>query len=86
MTSCKLYLTVLAVSLLLGMGIFAVMPSQGAAAACGDGCNMPLYCCQGQGSCDPGLYQWGECRYSPPGVCNQLCSFRFLACVLEDYC
>ena len=80
------YGVLLILALVIGIGIYAVVPADAAAYVCGDGCRNAWIGCNGQGSCDPGLYAYGVFKYGPPGVCNTLCAFQQTGCVDPIFC
>jgi hypothetical protein len=83
--SMKLYMTILAFSLLLGLAVFAVMPEQAMALKCGDPPCQAYWCCDGQGDCDPGYMRYGTCLTAPPS-CQSVCHFNFIGCWFEEFC
>jgi hypothetical protein len=80
----KLYFGILALSLLLGLAVFAAAPEEATAGGCGFLCPV-VECCNGQGSCDSGYQEYGVCMYWS-GPCTSVCDFHFSGCIVEHLC
>ncbi|MDH3891970.1 MAG: hypothetical protein OEV49_12890 [candidate division Zixibacteria bacterium] len=85
MRDCKLYMTILALSLLLGLGVFAVTPDQAVANECGGSPCMAFWCCIDLGGCQRDYIEYGICLSAPP-VCHEVCDFNVFGCWLEEEC
>jgi hypothetical protein len=79
MRDCRLYMTILAFSLLLGVGVFAVTPEQAISNECGGFPCRAYWCCMDQGQCGTGEVEYGICQDAPPS-CSEACDFDFYGC------
>ncbi|MDH3891971.1 MAG: hypothetical protein OEV49_12895 [candidate division Zixibacteria bacterium] len=85
MRDCKLYMTILAFSVLLGLAVFAVTPDQAVSNECGGFPCRAYYCCQDQGQCSAGYLEYGICLVAPPS-CSEVCDFDFMGCWFPEEC
>ena len=85
MRELRRYAGLLILALVVGFGVYTVMPADAGAYSCGYGC-YAYYGCYGQGDCGPGLYQYGVMQSGPPGVCSYVCNFTFWGCLDFEFC